>query len=194
MFRRLRRKQRQAAEGSEHSSFLAHASTRKRSSPRQPGTPCAFVPHLLPGSSVAVPAEPLRCGERRLSGRGRLRWSKMLDLYPIIVAAVMTVLVLIASLCTRAHAFSTSPHLLAARPNFFFPLLFTPTADVLVYFQSEEDRNTAWAPKIAVVIGPTLTCLLVLMLPMDVANRSSAGGLPMDVLGRCSTFSSPSCA
>ena len=53
---------------------------------------------------------------------------------------------------------------------------------MLVYFQSEEDRNTAWAPKIAVVIGLTLTCLLVLMLPMDVANRSSAGGLPMDVL------------
>lgn len=53
---------------------------------------------------------------------------------------------------------------------------------MLVYFQSEEDRNTAWAPKIAVVLGLTLTCLLVLMLPLDVANRSSAGGLPMDIL------------
>ena len=53
---------------------------------------------------------------------------------------------------------------------------------VLVYFQSEEDRNTAWAPKVAVVLGLTLTCLLVLMLPLDVANRSSAGGIPMDIL------------
>ena len=55
-------------------------------------------------------------------------------------------------------------------------------ADILVYFQSEEDRNTAWAPKIAVVVGLTLTCLLVLMLPLDVANRNSRGGLPMEIL------------
>ena len=53
---------------------------------------------------------------------------------------------------------------------------------ILVYFQSEEDRNTAWAPKIAVVLGLALTCLLVLMLPLDVANRVSAGGLAMEVL------------
>ena len=53
---------------------------------------------------------------------------------------------------------------------------------ILVYFQSEEDRNTAWAPKVAVVVGLTLSCLLVLMLPLDVANRSSTGGLPMDIL------------
>ena len=53
---------------------------------------------------------------------------------------------------------------------------------VLVYFQSEEDHNTAWAPKIAVVFGLALTCLLVLMLPLDVANRSSGGGIPMDLL------------
>ena len=57
--------------------------------------------------------------------------------------------------------------------------LLVPSSDVLVYFQSEEDRNTAWAPKIAVVLGLTLTCLLVLMLPLDVANRQANGGLPM---------------
>jgi len=52
----------------------------------------------------------------------------------------------------------------------------------LVYFQSEEDSNTAYAPKVAVVAGLTLTALLVMMLPLDVANRSSDGGLPMEEL------------
>lgn len=55
-------------------------------------------------------------------------------------------------------------------------------ADTLVYFQSEEDRNTAYAPKVAVVLGLTLTCLLVLMLPLDVANRNGNGGLEMEML------------
>ena len=54
-----------------------------------------------------------------------------------------------------------------------------PRADFLVYFQAEEDRNTAWAPKVAVVFGLTLACLVVLLLPMDVANRSTNGGLDM---------------
>ena len=61
-------------------------------------------------------------------------------------------------------------------------LILAASLYVLVYFQSEEDRNTAWAPKIAVVLGLTLTCLLVLMLPLDVANRSCNGGLPMEFL------------
>ena len=54
--------------------------------------------------------------------------------------------------------------------------------DMLVYFQSEEDSNTAYAPKLAIVVGLTLTCLIVLMLPLDVANRSKGGGLPMELL------------
>ena len=61
-------------------------------------------------------------------------------------------------------------------------MLCAPCADLLVYFQSEEDHNTAYPPKIAVIIGLTLTCLLVLMLPLDVANRSAGGGLPMELL------------
>eukprot|EP00325_Prymnesiales_sp_UTEX-LB-985_P002044 CAMPEP_0174700544 /NCGR_PEP_ID=MMETSP1094-20130205/5468_1 /TAXON_ID=156173 /ORGANISM="Chrysochromulina brevifilum, Strain UTEX LB 985" /LENGTH=477 /DNA_ID=CAMNT_0015898047 /DNA_START=144 /DNA_END=1577 /DNA_ORIENTATION=+ len=52
----------------------------------------------------------------------------------------------------------------------------------LVYYQSEADRNTAYAPKLAVVLGLTLTCLLVLMLPLDVANRNANGGLAMETL------------
>ena len=53
---------------------------------------------------------------------------------------------------------------------------------LLVYFQSEDDKNTAYAPKVAVVFGLTLMFLLVLMLPLDVANRSSEGGLAMELL------------
>jgi LMBR1 domain-containing protein 1 len=53
---------------------------------------------------------------------------------------------------------------------------------LLVYFQSEEDHNTAYAPKVAVILGLTLTCLLVLMLKLDVANRNSGAGLPMELL------------
>jgi LMBR1 domain-containing protein 1 len=53
---------------------------------------------------------------------------------------------------------------------------------VLVYFQAEEDKNTAIAPKVAVVLGLSLSCLLVLTLPLDVANRSTASGLDMETL------------
>jgi len=76
----------------------------------------------------------------------------MMEAWLIIVCAVMTFLVVVASIY------------------------------ILVYFQSEEDRNTAWAPKIAVVLSLTLTCLLVLMLPLDVANRATGSGLPMELL------------
>lgn len=51
-----------------------------------------------------------------------------------------------------------------------------------MYFQSEDDKNTAVSPKVAVVLGLTLMFLLVLMLPLDVANRASDGGLSMGLL------------
>jgi len=75
-----------------------------------------------------------------------------MDIFLIFVIVVMTIMIMLAS--------------------FYF----------LVYFQSEEDNNTAYAPKIAIVLGLTLTALLVLMLPLDVANRTSNGGLPMEQL------------
>jgi len=53
---------------------------------------------------------------------------------------------------------------------------------VLVYFQAEEDKNTAIAPKIAVVVGLSLSCLLVLTLPLDVANRSTASDMDIETL------------
>lgn len=49
-------------------------------------------------------------------------------------------------------------------------------------YQSEEDKNQAWLPKIIVVSGLSLACFNVLLLPYDVANRfdpevaNSAGG------------------
>lgn len=61
-------------------------------------------------------------------------------------------------------------------------MVFIGCGYCLVYFQSEEDNNTAYAPKAAVVFGLWLTCILVLMLPLDVANRNTNGGLPMEEL------------
>jgi len=52
----------------------------------------------------------------------------------------------------------------------------------IAYFQSAEDKNAAYFPKILVVLGLTLAELSVLMLPLDVANQSSGGGLPMGLL------------
>lgn len=53
---------------------------------------------------------------------------------------------------------------------------------VLVYFQHPEDKNVAWGPKIVVVLGLSLACFSVLMLPLDVGNANSHGGFPMATL------------
>lgn len=53
---------------------------------------------------------------------------------------------------------------------------------MLVYFQADEDKNTAIAPKVAFVLALALACLFVLLLPLDVANRTTASGLDMEVL------------
>eukprot|EP00002_Diphylleia_rotans_P018589 TRINITY_DN359_c0_g2_i2.p1 TRINITY_DN359_c0_g2~~TRINITY_DN359_c0_g2_i2.p1 ORF type:complete len:479 (-),score=124.77 TRINITY_DN359_c0_g2_i2:1308-2744(-) len=73
----------------------------------------------------------------------------MLNWFLIIIAICITVLVLVA--------------------NVYF----------LVYFQHEEDKNTAWFPKIVVVIGMTFSVLSVLLLPFDVANSRTEGGLDL---------------
>jgi len=52
----------------------------------------------------------------------------------------------------------------------------------LVYFQSEDDRNVAYGPKVTVVFGLTLTAVTVLMMPLDVANRITDGGFPMETM------------
>lgn len=44
---------------------------------------------------------------------------------------------------------------------------------LVVLFQAEEDRTQAWFPKVVVVLGLTLACFNVLLLPYDVANRQN---------------------
>jgi len=53
---------------------------------------------------------------------------------------------------------------------------------ILVYFSSPEDKNTAIFPKVVVVFGLTLTCVNILMLPFDVANARTNGGIPTEIL------------
>lgn len=51
---------------------------------------------------------------------------------------------------------------------------------LVVLFQSEDDKNQAWFPKIIVVLSLTLACFNVLTLPYDIANRKdpTVEGLP----------------
>ncbi|KAJ3296794.1 hypothetical protein HK104_001210 [Borealophlyctis nickersoniae] len=53
----------------------------------------------------------------------------------------------------------------------------------LVYFQHPDDKWVAWFPKIVVVLGLTLACYNIFLLPLDVANQkgqlSPAGAIPM---------------
>ncbi|ETW07913.1 hypothetical protein H310_02320 [Aphanomyces invadans] len=56
---------------------------------------------------------------------------------------------------------------------------------ILVYFQHPDDKNTAYLPKFLVVIGFLLAEACVLLLPLDVANNSTAIG--------CSAGWNPAC-
>ena len=51
-----------------------------------------------------------------------------------------------------------------------------------MYFQHPDDRNVAWLPKIVVVLGNSFAYLSVLLLPLDVSNVATSGGLKMDFL------------
>lgn len=44
---------------------------------------------------------------------------------------------------------------------------------LVIIFQSEEDKMQAWLPKVIVVLGLSLACFNVLLLPYDVANKKS---------------------
>jgi len=50
---------------------------------------------------------------------------------------------------------------------------------ILVYFSAPEDKNTAIFPKVVTVFGLTLACCNVLLLPLDRANQTTNGGIPM---------------
>lgn len=61
-------------------------------------------------------------------------------------------------------------------------LILLASCYILVYFQHEEDRNTAYFPKLVVVCGLSLSAYVVLMLPLDVANTHTGGTLRIDVM------------
>ena len=52
----------------------------------------------------------------------------------------------------------------------------------LVYFQHPEDKWVAWFPKFIIVLGLSVACFNVLLLPLDVANRDGEGGVPVSTL------------
>ncbi|KAI9023288.1 LMBR1-like membrane protein-domain-containing protein [Hyaloraphidium curvatum] len=56
----------------------------------------------------------------------------------------------------------------------------------LVYFQHPDDKWVAWLPKLVVVLGFSLACYNIFLLPLDVANQkgqfAASGGLPMKEL------------
>jgi len=68
----------------------------------------------------------------------------------------------------------------------FFVLIAISALYFLVYFQHPEDKWVAWAPKIIVLIGLTLACCNILLLPLDVQNQRGEavqkGSLPMEFL------------
>eukprot|EP01117_Protostelium_nocturnum_P014185 TRINITY_DN536_c0_g1_i1.p1 TRINITY_DN536_c0_g1~~TRINITY_DN536_c0_g1_i1.p1 ORF type:complete len:495 (-),score=126.51 TRINITY_DN536_c0_g1_i1:219-1703(-) len=50
---------------------------------------------------------------------------------------------------------------------------------IIIYFSHEADKNTAWFPKALVLSGMVTSFVMILMLPMDVSNSRTDGGLPM---------------
>eukprot|EP01083_Nonionella_stella_P208193 755726_1 len=58
----------------------------------------------------------------------------------------------------------------------------------IVYMQHPDDKNTAWLPKIIVVLGLFVACANVLILPFDVVNAQSGGDLNMSLLWTISFY------
>ena len=52
----------------------------------------------------------------------------------------------------------------------------------VVFFSSDEDKSAAWFPKVLTVLGISFALFLVLLLPLDVSNRSLNGGFDMENL------------
>jgi LMBR1 domain-containing protein 1 len=53
-------------------------------------------------------------------------------------------------------------------------LIFALSIYFVVLFVAEADRGAAWFPKTVAVLGLSLACILVLLLPFDVATRNKA--------------------
>eukprot|EP01083_Nonionella_stella_P244272 850365_1 len=58
----------------------------------------------------------------------------------------------------------------------------------IVYMQHPDDKNTAWLPKIIVLFGLFLSCANVLILPLDVVNAQTGGGLNMSLVWTISFY------
>ena len=93
----------------------------------------------------------------------------------IIVSVILTVMVLVASLYFLVYFRQN-----CIRTRVIFGLAVFHA--VWCCAESEHDKNCAWAPKVAVVFGLAMACFVVLLLPLDVANRSSGGLLDMEAL------------
>jgi len=59
---------------------------------------------------------------------------------------------------------------------------------LIIYFQSPDDRTVAWLPKIAVLSGLFVACANVLLLPFDVTNAQTGGGLNLNIAWSISIY------
>lgn len=57
-----------------------------------------------------------------------------------------------------------------------FLILVVVSVYFIVYYQHPDDRNEAWFPKLAVLLGLVLAGATVLLLPLDVANGEGYPG------------------
>ncbi|RKO93019.1 LMBR1-like membrane protein-domain-containing protein [Blyttiomyces helicus] len=79
-----------------------------------------------------------------------------------------------------------SSGILIATSAVFGLLVIVAAIYFVVYFQHPDDKWVAWFPKVVVIIGLTLACYNVFLLPLDVANQSGSlvakGSIPMTKL------------
>ncbi|KAJ1507192.1 hypothetical protein HMI54_015788 [Coelomomyces lativittatus] len=70
--------------------------------------------------------------------------------------------------------------------SIFAILVLIGSVYFLVYFQHPDDKWAAWFPKLLVILGISLSCYNIFLLPLDVANQNglftATGGLPMQLL------------
>jgi len=66
-------------------------------------------------------------------------------------------------------------------------------AMAIVYMQHPDDKNTAWCPKVVTLLGLFIACCNVLILPMDVVNAQTGGGLDMNIVWNISFYLTALC-
>lgn len=52
-------------------------------------------------------------------------------------------------------------------------LIFLINVYIIIYFQHPDDRTQAYFPKFVILFGLSFSMIAILMLPLDVANRTS---------------------